>query len=87
MIEDIKMAWFSAIRNCLMSLGLFLARNFFFTSPPFFMELYVSFLEANQERNNRIAHYMYYGEQIRTTRTGQYLLLKIKIFLFWNFDF
>ena len=29
----------------------------------------MSFLEANQERNDRVTHYTHYGEQIQTIRT------------------
>ena len=34
-------------------------------------ELYDPFLEADQERNDRVTHYEHYGEQISTTSTSQ----------------
>ena len=69
MIEAIKTSRFSAIHICLTSLRPFLARNYFSLCLYELWEPYVSFLEANQERNDRVTHYTHYGEQIQTIRT------------------
>ena len=69
--------WFAAIHICLMLLAIaraIFSKELFFTLRPFFMELqelYDPFLEADQERNDRVTHYTHYGEQICTTSTSQ----------------
>ena len=49
-------------------------------------ELYHLFLEADQERNERVTHYTHYGQQIPTTSMSQSLPFRQMSFLFCKFN-